>query len=154
MKQYRYRETQKALAARKGDKSLRELARELGLGQSHIAVMSRILRGDEKVSVDAINKLRSALGKGKLIPERVLAKPCPSCGIVHGEGFDCGHHGVRLARVPEPKTGAELVAAIRDFVNDNEWPEGWEPKNVLPNDYQNKRSYTTNGTVVYYAKIC
>ena len=85
--------------------SLRKLAVELGFPPSFAATLSDVLRGKPgKLTLDGENALRRALGLS-VIAERVTAT-CPTCGVVHGAGWDCRGAHVQLVRRNPPRVHA------------------------------------------------
>jgi hypothetical protein len=92
--------------------SLRKLAQELGFPASFAATLSDVLRGKcGKLTLDGENALRRALGLN-VIAERVTAA-CPTCGVVHGAGWDCRGAHVQLVRRNPPR-----VRALNDYLPD------------------------------------
>ena len=77
-----------ALNAFRNGNTQRWTAAALGLDDSWRGTVHRILHGYE-VGRDTENTIRLALGLPAL-PRITEAIACPSCGIVHGEGLDCG----------------------------------------------------------------
>ena len=75
--------------------SLRALARELNFPPSYAATLSDV-SNDKPGALTAVgeNHLRRALGLPVLQTRQ--ARACPSCGIVHGEGIDCGGRRVKV----------------------------------------------------------
>lgn len=81
-------DTISALNAFRNGNTQRWTAAALGLDDSWRGTVHRILHGYE-VGRDTENTVRLALGLPAL-PRITEAIACPTCGIVHGEGLDCG----------------------------------------------------------------
>ncbi len=85
-----YAQTSLSVAALR-PRSYRRIATDLGLSPSAAGMLSDLVRGRyDHISAEHLCDLRRRLDL-PVPPLPVPARPCPTCGIVHGDGLDC--HG-------------------------------------------------------------
>ena len=106
--------TKDKLNALLDEKTFRDVLRNLDVPDDQwnvfLPLLSDILNG-RSVSIQRENLLRCALGL-PLVVLPVPAAPCPTCGIVHGEGLDC--NGQPIADVVILRPGSRVVQSARN----------------------------------------
>lgn len=102
-------ETKNALERFLCGRTLQETCRQLGYHPRKRAMLRDVLHGRwAHVGSETMNDLRSRLGL-PCVPPTVPAYPCPTCGVIHGDGWDCGGNAVQLVRRrPKPQRLQEL----------------------------------------------
>lgn len=114
-------ETLQALKIAAVGKTMRQLAVSLKYPESYAATLGGVLAGKPgQVTPEGENVLRLRLGLETVA--MTLATPCPSCGIVHGDGLDC--HGKNVAAVAVLAPGERVAPAGAQVVKRRP-PQRW-----------------------------
>lgn len=93
-----------------------DIAARLGYPPSAVGMLSDVLHGrSHHVSAARLDDLRRRLGLPVLVT--IPAVPCPTCNVVHGDGYDCHGARIQIVRRPHPTRiqdmpTAQLRAAI------------------------------------------
>lgn len=91
--------------------SYRRIAARLGLPPAAAGTICDVANGRlDHVSAARLDDLRRRLGLPVLVT--IPAVPCPTCNVVHGDGYDC--HGARIQivrRRPHPARIQDMTAA-------------------------------------------